>query len=105
MCIRDSPPFSRIIRITIKHKDKKKLDKFSGQLASQMRKSFGNRVLGPEYPVVSRIRNYFHKDIMLKIEQYASIREAKIILNSINKNLQKQKDFRSARMILDVDPV
>ena len=99
------PPFSRIIRITIKHKDKKKLDKFSGQLASQMRKSFGKRVLGPEYPVVSRIRNYFHKDIMLKIEQYASIREAKIILNSINKNLHKQKDFRSARMILDVDPV
>ena len=70
-----------------------------------MRKSFTNRVLGPEFPVVSKIRNYFHKDIMLKIEQQASIQEAKTILYGIIENLQEKKDFRSARIILDVDPI
>ena len=97
------PPFSKLIAITLKHKDKNRLDKASVQLASQMRKSFGSRVLGPEYPAISRIRNYYHKDILLKIEQKASVKKAKTILNSIIESLQEQKDFRSVRIILDVD--
>ena len=99
------PPFSRLIAITLKHKDKNRLDKASNQLATQLRKSFGYRVLGPEYPAISRIRNYFHKDILLKIEQKESVKKAKTILATIIKNLQEQKDFRSVRIILDVDPV
>ena len=99
------PPFSRLIAITLKHKDKKRLDKAANQLATQLRKSFGHRVLGPEYPAISRIRNYFHKYILLKIEQDVSVKKAKTILNIIIENLQEQKDFRSVRVILDVDPV
>ena len=99
------PPFSRIIGITLKHKDKNRLDKASNQLAIQLRKSFLHRVLGPEYPSISKIRNYYHKDILLKIEHKASVKKAKTILNSIIKKLQEQKDFRSVRIILDVDPV
>ena len=98
------PPFSRLIAITLKHKDKNQLDKASAQLASQMRKSFGYRVLGPEYPAISRIRNYFHKDILLKIEQKSSVKKAKTILAIIIENLQEQKDFRSIRIIINVDP-
>ena len=94
-----------MVAITLKHKDKNRLDKASNQLATQLRKSFGYRVLGPEYPAISRIRNYFHKDILLKIEQNASVKKAKIILATIIKNLQEQKDFRSVRIILDVDPI
>ncbi|MEC8853014.1 MAG: primosomal protein N' [Bacteroidota bacterium] len=99
------PPFSRIIGITLKHKDKNRLDKAANQLATQLRKSFGHRVLGPEYPSISRIRNYYHKDILLKIEQKASVKKAKTFLATIIKKLQEQKDFRSVRIILDVDKV
>jgi primosomal protein N' (replication factor Y) len=99
------PPFSRLIAITLKHKDKNRLDIASNQLAAQFRKSFGSRVLGPEYPAISRIRNYYHKDILLKIEQKASVKKAKTIIATIIENLQEQKDFRSVRIILDVDPV
>ena len=62
-------------------------------------------MLGPEYPVVKKIRNYYHNNIILKIEQKASIQQAKTILNNIIEDLQQQKDFRSTRIILDVDPV
>ena len=99
------PPFSRIIGITLKHKDKNRLDKAANQLAIQLRKCFGHRVLGPEYPSISRIRNYYHKDILLKIEQKASVKKAKIFLATIIEKLQAQKDFRSVRIILDVDKV
>jgi len=99
------PPYSRLIGITLKHKDQRKLDDAALQLVVQMQKSFENRVLGPEYPVIARIRNYYYKNILLKIEQEASIKKAKTILNSIISNLQEQKDFRSIKIVVDVDPV
>ena len=99
------PPFSRIIGITLKHRDKNKLDKAANQLATQLRKSFGHRVLGPEYPSISRIRNYYHKDILLKIEIEASVKKAKTFLTTIIKRLQEQQNFRSVRIILNVDKI
>jgi len=42
-------------------------------LVGLLRKSFGNRVLGPEYPSIFRIRNYYHKNVLLKIEQEGSV--------------------------------
>jgi len=62
-------------------------------------------VLGPEYPLISRIRNYYHKDILLKIERNSSVKKAKTIIDTIISNLQEQKDFRSLRVFIDVDPV
>ncbi len=99
------PPYNRLIGITLKHKNQRKLDAAAEQLTLLMRKSFGTRVLGPEYPSISRIRNYYHKDILLKIEHKASIAEAKLILNTIIQKMQEHKDFRSVRFILNVDPV
>ena len=55
------PPYNRLIGITLKHKNQIKLDEAAQQLVVLMRKSFGSRVLGPEYPSISRIRNYYHK--------------------------------------------
>ena len=49
------PPYNKLIGVTLKHKDQRKLDDSALQLAIMMRKSFGNRVLGPEYPIISRI--------------------------------------------------
>jgi len=99
------PPFSKLLAITLKHKDKNQLDKSSTQLAIQLRKSFGNRVLGPEYSTISRKRNYYHKEILLKVEKQASVQQAKEITDSIIINLQEQKDFRSVRIIMDIDPI
>ena len=98
------PPYNRLIKVTVKHKAKKRLNQSAEQLAFYMRKSFGSRVLGPESPIISRIRNYYHKDILLKIEQESSISKAKQLLNTIIGNLKEQTDFRSSRIIIDVDP-
>jgi primosomal protein N' (replication factor Y) len=98
------PPFNRMIGITLKHKDQRKLDKIAHQLALMMRESFGSRVLGPEYPAVSRIRNYYHKNLLLKIEHQSSVSEAKNILNRIVYNIKNNIEYRSIRFILDVDP-
>jgi primosomal protein N' (replication factor Y) len=99
------PPYSRLIGITLKHKNQRKLDDAALQLVIQMRKSFGDRVLGPEYPVIARIRNYYHKNVLLKIEQKGSVPEAKNILQTIIDSMQNHPDFKSVRFIIDVDPV
>ena len=99
------PPYNRLIGITLKHKNQRKLDETATTLAELMRKSFGIRVLGPEYPAISRIRNYYHKNILLKIEHEASISEAKNILNTIIEKMQNHSDYKAVRFILDVDPI
>ena len=99
------PPYSRLIRITLKHLRKKKVDLSADALAFSMRNSFGDRVLGPEYPFISKVRNYYQKDILLKIEKKASFTKAKNILDLIISNLRSKKDFRSIRFIVDVDPL
>jgi len=81
------------------------LDETATALVSLMRKSFGTRVLGPEYPAISRIRNYYHKNVLLKIEHEASISEAKSILHTIIEKMQNHTDYKAVRFILDVDPV
>jgi len=98
------PPFYRLIGITLKHKNQRKLDVAADGFVSLLRKSFGNRVLGPEYPTISRIRNYYHKNVLLKIEQEGSVVEAKNILQTIVGRMQKHTDFKAVRFILDVDP-
>ena len=98
------PPFCRIISINLQHKNEQKLDNLSSKFAVSLRKSFGNRVLGPESPGVSKIRNYYHKNILLKIETDASITNAKNILFSIIDKYKQLKDFRVLRINIDVDP-
>jgi primosomal protein N' (replication factor Y) len=99
------PPYNRLIGITLKHKNQRKLDDTATALVGLMRKSFGTRVLGPEYPAISRIRNYYHKNVLLKIEHEASISEAKSILHTIIEKMQNHSDYKAVRFILDVDPV
>ena len=99
------PPYSRLIKISFKHKSKGKIDEAGLQLAKIMRKSFGDRVLGPEYPIISRIKNFYHKNLLLKIEQGASIIQAKLIVKEIVKLMQNHTNFKSVRFSIDVDPI
>ena len=99
------PPYSRLIRITLKHKNQRKLDAAAASFVNLLQKSFANRVLGPEYPAISRIRNYYHKDVLLKIEHQGSVSEAKGILQTLLNRIQEHSDFKSIRFILDVDPI
>ncbi|MBC7425923.1 MAG: primosomal protein N' [Bacteroidia bacterium] len=63
------PPYSRMIRLTIKHKDPIVLEKASDELAAVLKKRLGLRVLGPENPYVSKIRNQYLKNIIIKLDR------------------------------------
>lgn len=99
------PPFYRLIHLTLRHRDKSKLHAAAHHLARELKKKFGDRVLGPEEPGIARIRNYYHQNIMLKIEKQASPKKAKEILNKQLEAFAVHKDYKSVRVGIDVDPM
>jgi primosomal protein N' (replication factor Y) len=96
------PPFYRLIKITLKHKETDTLNEASAYLAKTLRKTFGNRVLGPEFPLVSRIKNFYLKDILIKIEKNLSIASNKALI--MDKLQYFSLTYKSVRVIIDVDP-
>ena len=100
------PPFTRLIEITLSHKNQLDLDAMAPTLADALKKRFGaDRVLGPEYPVITRIQNFYQKQILLKIEREKySLKIKEMVMDSINIFLKKGKDYAKVRIKIDVDP-
>src|ERR1700710_731832 len=100
------PPFYRIINLDVKHKDPEIVNNQSLYIAAELRKHFGaERVIGPEYPLVGRIRNYYIKSIMLKFEKdTTSINKAKAIIRDVITQFQTTKLSKGSVVQPDVDP-
>lgn len=98
------PPFYRMVSLTLRHRDKAKVAKAAFYLGDQLGAVFGDRMLGPEPPIVERVRTYYLQQIMLKIEKKASINKSKEILREILNDFQAKDDFKSIRLSIDVDP-
>ncbi len=98
------PPYSRIIAITIYHKDRDRLYSAANYLTSLLRPIFGRRLQGPLTPVVDKIRDEHIVEFSLKIESSASSKRAKILLAEQIEILKKSAPFKSINVVCDVDP-
>ncbi|WP_295651808.1 primosomal protein N' [uncultured Mucilaginibacter sp.] len=99
------PPFYRIIELNIKHKEPEKLYVQAEYIATELRKHFADRVIGPEFPLINRIRNYYIKSIMLKFEKdTVSITKVKAILQEVLLQFQTTKLSKGCVVQPDVDP-
>jgi len=101
------PPYTRLIEITFKHTDKKiavdMADKFARELKNQLKNI---RLLGPGEPMISKIRNEYLMDMLIKINRdQGKLNEIKSILSNTASQLLLMKEYRSARIVFDVDPV
>jgi primosomal protein N' (replication factor Y) len=97
------PPFCKLIQITVSHRDSDLTNQAARDLAIALKKSFGQNVLGPEYPVVSRVKNKYLKNILLKIDSANSSTKVKIHLLDLVKWLKQQ--HKSVKVTIDVDPI
>ena len=98
------PPYFRLIRITIKHRNRNTLHTASKWFESAMKNVFKEHVLGPETPPVGRIKNEYLMHIILKIPQQQSLHKTKEVILKIQKSFWAIKEFRSVKTVLDVDP-
>jgi len=101
------PPYSRLIEITIKHTDKNTSRQAADKFGNDMRRSFkGIQILGPEAPVISKIKNEFLHSFLLKIPRnQGKLADIKSRLLYIGNTLQDIKEYRNCKIVFDVDPV
>lgn len=97
------PPIYRLIKITLRHKDFNIVNIGAEWYATALKQVFKSNVLGPEFPPISRIRNQFHKNILVKIPQQQSLSKTKKAIVKINNSFLSIKEFRLVRVILNVD--
>ncbi|NER11005.1 replication restart DNA helicase PriA [Muriicola jejuensis] len=97
------PPVNRIIRISFKHKGYSTLNEAAAWFGKALRNAFGEQVLGPEFPPVARIRNQFIKQVLVKIPRDRSLAQTKNSIKRIENSFNAISQYRSVRVIYDVD--
>lgn len=99
------PPLYRMIRIDVKNKDQFILNEAAQRLAAEFRNVLGGRVLGPEDPLVTRVRNFFIKTMYIKIEREGiSVSKVKDFLKSALLTFDTDKRNKGTVVQVDVDP-
>ncbi len=98
------PPFTKIINIYLKHRDDNVLNEMAVRYSNMLRQVFNYRVLGPEAPMVARVQNLYIRQIVLKMENAASMVKVKKILRAIYENMLKvDSRMKSTILYYDVD--
>jgi primosomal protein N' (replication factor Y) len=99
------PPYSRMVQITLKHKDITVVEKGALYLANNLRKTKVGELLGPTVPLISRVRNYYLRDILIKTDQNTPnlLTFKKVIRENIDQ-LKGEKELKSIFLNVDVDP-
>jgi len=99
------PPFYRLVLITLMHTDPKMVNHAADALAREIRKAFPEKlVLGPEYPMISRIRAQYLKNIIVKIDRNTGILQKKEILKNILQEFSLNAKWKPVRVKINVDP-
>lgn len=99
------PPFTKVIQVTLKHKDANHLEGCSEELAEALKKIFGSRVIGPVFPLVRRVQNLYLKNIRIKVERSYSQKQIKEKIKELLDSFYAVTINKSVRIIVDVDVV
>jgi len=100
------PPFSRMVMVTLKHRDKETVEAAAYKLAALLSQDLKEFITGPAAPLVGRLRNMYLMELMIKLPKEAgmSLTYRKVIRNHINL-LLGEKNYRSIVVVTDVDPL
>ncbi|MGB5436123.1 MAG: primosomal protein N' [Maribacter sp.] len=99
------PPLNRIIKITFKHRNFNTLNDAAEWFSKSLRNVFKKGILGPEYPPVARIRNQYLKNVIIKIPLGQPLGKTKNSIKRIENSFNAISQFRSVRVIYNVDHI
>ena len=98
------PPYSRLVMIKLKDVDNVKLNKAASELAKIFRHVFKENLLGPEYPIVSRVKNQYIKQMIIKISKELNSNKVKDYIKNTIEDFKHNNEFKSVKIQIDVDP-
>jgi primosomal protein N' (replication factor Y) len=99
------PPFTRMIKIILKHKIQATVSAAAQMLAQEINQLPNTIIFGPAEPGIARIRNQYLQEILLKTNKDTELNKAlkKIIKEKIA-ILSTTKNFTTVTVQIDVDP-
>jgi primosomal protein N' (replication factor Y) len=98
------PPFSRLIKLTLKHKEIKATIEAADKLADYLHTKFGDWVIGPNAPIIQKINNYYLREILLKIpREHKELSRVKYDIQQAINGLYQFQSFKQLRVLIDVD--
>jgi primosomal protein N' (replication factor Y) len=99
------PPFARVIEVKLKHTKVQNIEQASLYLANEMRKTNTGKVLGPAIPFVSKINNYYIREILIKSTvDSKQLLQTKHALQQVLDKMKTLPDIKSVSVSVDVDP-
>ncbi len=101
------PPFTRLIKITTKHINRGLSLESANFLAQKLMSKLGKaRVLGPEAPLIHKIRNKFLFNILIKIErENIDLKTVKKFIYEQVEDILTEKAYKQVQISVDVDPL
>jgi primosomal protein N' (replication factor Y) len=99
------PPFVYLTKILFQSLEKDLLDEVCEEYSQKIRQIFGQRILGPEYPPIFRIKGRYQKQFILKLEKNISYSQAKKAIMQLNEEILSKQEYKKIRIIMDVDPI
>jgi primosomal protein N' (replication factor Y) len=98
------PPYYRMIRITFKCRQYERINQAADWFYNVLSQAYQGTLLGPVFPPVARVRNQYHKQLLLKIDHQLASATVKKILHKTSVSFQAVAQYRSVRINFDVDP-
>jgi primosomal protein N' (replication factor Y) len=98
------PPYYRLVRLMLKHRDYEKLKDGAMWLYNVLSQQLNVPVLGPEEPAISRIRNEFIRTIMVKIPQGGTLGGTKTMINKILHSFDAIPQYKAIKVSVNADP-
>ncbi|WP_438966541.1 replication restart helicase PriA [Flavobacterium sp.] len=97
------PPFYKLIKLTLKHRDYDKLKEGSMWLYNVLSQNLPMPILGPEEPAISRIRNEYIRTILIKIPKEKNLSLTKKTIHKIMNSFEAISFYRAIKVTINVD--
>jgi primosomal protein N' (replication factor Y) len=102
----DYPPFTRIIHLICKHRDKQTVQEGIRFIEESLRPAYGKYLVGPAEPVINRIRNQYLMELIIKLPRESKLISAcKDSLDMIHARMHQIPQLKNMQLVTDVDPL
>lgn len=98
------PPFTRLIKITVKNRDKDTAISAAKLLATSFREIKNIVVLGPEFPPIARIQLLYAQDILLKIPRQFNFANIRKQVSDRMQTIVSLEEYKTTTFSVNVDP-
>lgn len=98
------PPFTRLIRVTVKHREKERAMYAAKILAADLKKIPDIVILGPEFPPIAKVQLLYAQEIVLKVPRNLNFSDIRNQVRRYMQNIVNQEEYKTTTFSINVDP-